>query len=101
MRKYRPLGKRVIVEILPLEQKQVKSEGGLITADSEHEGLAGSLKRLRAKVIAFGTLVEDVDLKKVGTIVLLEEYAGILVDKFVDDVVWVEEDQIVAIEQEG
>ena len=85
---------------MPLEKTQVKSEGGVIIADNDQVGLGGSLKRLRGKVIKTGSLVQDVDLKKDGTVILFEEYAGIAVDSFNPDIVWMEEDQVVAIETE-
>ena len=93
------MGSRIIVEILPLEKEQVKSEGGVIIADAEQMGLSTLLKRLRGKILRKGSNIVDAGIVE-GATVLFEEYAGIPVDNFNPDIVWMEEDQIVAIETE-
>lgn len=86
-KKYMPLGRRVIVDVF-LEE-ELKTESGLI---------AGTAARLRGKVVEIGKLVTAVSK---GDIILFEPGgAGIPVSSLKPDTVWMEEEQIVAIEVE-
>lgn len=93
MRVYKPLGKRVVIEVLPFEEKRTAT--GIITETADHTGFAA--QKLRGKVILCGSKVDDV---KVDDIVVFEIGAPVPLSVNNLDLVWMEEDQIVAIEVE-
>ena len=93
MRNYYPLGERVIVEVLPFEEK--KSDGGIIIETDQHSGFKA--KKLRGKVLRTGSLAKAT---KADDIVVFEDNAGVPLDYNIPDIVWMEESQIVAIEKE-
>ena len=86
-KEYLPLGRRVIVDVFM--EEELKTESGLI---------AGMGARLRGKVVEIGKLVTMV---KKGDVILFEPGgAGIPVSSLKPDRVWMEEEQIAAIEIE-
>lgn len=93
MRTYKPLGQRIIVEILPFEEK--KSAGGLIVETDQHQ--AFQAKRLRGKVLKVGPKASSVNE---GDVIIFEDFAGVPLDFTKVDIVWMEEDQVVAIESQ-
>ena len=86
-KEYMPLGRRVIVDVFA--EEELRTEGGLI---------AGVGARLRGKVVEVGSLVTSV---KKGDVILFEPGgAGIPVSTLKPDRVWMEEEQIAALEIE-
>lgn len=84
---YVPLGRRVIVDVF--KEEELKTESGLI---------AGVGARLRGRVVEIGGLVTMV--KKDDVILFEPGGAGIPVSTLTPDRVWMEEEQIAAIEIE-
>lgn len=102
MRTYKPLGQRIIVTVLSHEEK--KTEGGIVIETSEGLGAIGfQAKRLRGKVKDIGDQVTK--LKK-NQIILFEDTAPVPLDytktgsNNTEWDCWMEEDQVVAIEEE-
>lgn len=86
-KKYKPLGKRVIVTVF--KEEELRTESGIV---------AGIGARLRGLVEETGDKVEFV---KKGDVILFEPGgAGIPVSTLNPDLVWMEEEQIAAIEIE-
>jgi co-chaperonin GroES (HSP10) len=86
-KKYLPLGRRVIVDVF--KEEELKTDSGII---------AGVGARLRGNVVEVGGLVTMV---KKGDVILFEPGgAGIPVSTLTPDRVWMEEEQIAAIEVE-
>ena len=86
-KEYKPIGRRVIVDVFM--EEELKTDSGLI---------AGVGARLWGKVIEIGNLVTMVSK---GDVILFEPGgAGIPVSSLKPDRVWMEEEQIAAIETE-
>jgi len=98
MRTYKPLGKRVVIKLLPIEEQ--KTESGIVTQVGD--GAVGdafnkNVPKLRGTVELVGMNVESV---KEGDVVVFEAGAGVPLSILDPNKVWMEEEQIVAIEVE-
>ena len=87
-KEYNPLGRRVIVDVFA--EQELISDSGIV--------VDRSAPKLRGKVTKKGGLVT---LVAIGDIILFEQgAAGMPVSTLKPDTVWMEEEQIVAIEVE-
>ena len=99
MRTYKPLGKRVVVKVLPVEEQ--KTESGIVTQVGDGaigDAFNKNVPKLRGIVDLIGLKVESVQK---GDVIVFEAGAGVPLSILDPNVVWMEEEQIVAIEVEG